>query len=46
MLCSPTPLSLHFAPGKPKPAALLAAGKAILQAVWPELLVRAGGLGF
>lgn len=46
MLCSPTPLSLHFVLGKPKPVASLAAGKAILQAVWPELLVRAGGLDF
>lgn len=46
MLCSPTPLSLRFAVGKPEPSASLATGKVILQAVWPELLVHAGGLGF
>lgn len=46
MLCFPTPLSLHFVLGKPEPAAPLAAGKVILQAVWPELLVRAAGLDF
>lgn len=42
MLCSPTPLSRRLVPGEPAPS--LAAGEAILQAVWPELRVR--GCGF
>lgn len=42
MLCSPTPLSQRLVPGEPAPS--LAAGEAILQAVWPELRVR--GCGF
>lgn len=46
VLCSPAPLSLRFVPGKPERGALLAAGKAILQAVWPGLLASAGRLGF
>lgn len=42
MLCSPTPLSQCPVPGEAAPS--LAAGEAILQAVWPELRVR--GCGF